>query len=139
MALRVLGEAATRTQGGDFAAIREFVGSEQFDLAAFKGQKLTFRDWDGQLRQPVLLTADTVVASVSPQAEFLHQVSQLDTLGIDRPGDDLHATGRKRMKRLAVLLASTALRRRARRWPRRSSSRTRRATRSPCSTARRTR
>jgi ABC transporter substrate binding protein (PQQ-dependent alcohol dehydrogenase system) len=85
MALRVLGEAATRTQGGDFATIRDFVGSEGFDLAAFKGQALTFRDWDGQLRQPILLTADRVVASVSPQAEFLHQVSQLDTLGIDQP------------------------------------------------------
>lgn len=85
MALRTLGEAATRTQGGDFAAIRDFVLSDKFDLAAFKGQKLTFRDWDGQLRQPVLLTADRVVVSVSPQAEFLHQVSQLDTLGIDRP------------------------------------------------------
>ncbi len=85
MALRVLGEAATRTQGGDFAAIHDFVLSDKFDLAAFKGQKLTFRDWDGQLRQPILLTADKVVASVSPQAEFLHQTSQLDTLGIDRP------------------------------------------------------
>lgn len=84
-ALRVLGEAATRTQGGDFAAVRAFILSPDFDLAAFKGQKLTFRDWDGQLRQPVLLTADRVVASVSPQEEFLHQVSQLDTLGIDRP------------------------------------------------------
>ena len=85
MALRVLGEAGTRTQGGDFATIRDFVLSDRFDLAAFKGQKLTFRDWDGQLRQPILLTADTVVASVSPQSEFLHQTSQLDTLGIDRP------------------------------------------------------
>lgn len=84
-ALRVLGEAATRTQGGDFAAIHDFVLSDKFDLAAFKGQKLTFRDWDGQLRQPILLTTDKVVVSVSPQAEFLHQVSQLDTLGIDRP------------------------------------------------------
>ena len=85
MALRVLGEAATRTQGGDFAAIRDFVLSDRFDLGAFKGQKLTFRDWDGQLRQPILLAYDKVVVSVSPQAEFLHQVSQLDTLGIDRP------------------------------------------------------
>lgn len=84
-ALRVLGEAATRTQGGDFAAVQDFVLSDGFDLAAFKGQKLTFRDWDGQLRQPILLTSDKVVVSVSPQAEFLHQVSQLDTLGIDRP------------------------------------------------------
>lgn len=85
MALRGLGEAATRTQGGDFATIHDFVLSDRFDLAAFKGQKLTFRDWDGQLRQPILLTTDKVVVSVSPQAEFLHQVSQLDTLGIDRP------------------------------------------------------
>jgi ABC transporter substrate binding protein (PQQ-dependent alcohol dehydrogenase system) len=85
MALRVLGEAATRTQGGDFATIHDFVLSDKFDLAAFKGQKLTFRDWDGQLRQPILLAYDKVVVSVSPQAEFLHQVTQLDTLGIDRP------------------------------------------------------
>lgn len=85
MALRVIGEAATRTNGGDFAAMKEFILSNKFELAAFKGQKLTFRNWDGQLRQPILLTAGNVVASVSPQAEFLHQVSQLDTLGIDKP------------------------------------------------------
>lgn len=85
MALRMLGEAATRTKGGDWEAIRAYILSDKFDLAAFKGQKLTLRDWDGQLRQPVLLAADRVVASVSPQAEFLHQSSQLDTLGIDRP------------------------------------------------------
>ncbi len=85
MALRVIGEAATRTKGGDDAAMRAFILSPNFDLAAFKGQKLTFRDWDGQLRQPVLLVAGNVVASVSPQDEFLHQVNQLDSLGIDRP------------------------------------------------------
>lgn len=85
MALRVIGEAATRTKGGDDAAVRDFILSDGFDLAAFKGQKLTFRDWDGQLRQPILLVSGNVVASVSPQEEFLHQVSQLDTLGIDRP------------------------------------------------------
>ncbi|MEZ5797680.1 MAG: ABC transporter substrate-binding protein [Paracoccaceae bacterium] len=84
-ALRVIGEAATRTNGGDFAAMHDFILSDKFDLAAFKGQKLTFRDWDGQLRQPILLVAGNVVASVSPQDEYLHQVSQLDTLGVDRP------------------------------------------------------
>ena len=84
-ALRVIGEAATRTKGGDFAALRDFILSPEFSLAAFKGQKLTFRDWDGQLRQPILLASDLVISSVSPQDEFLHQVSHLDTLGIDRP------------------------------------------------------
>jgi len=84
-ALRVIGEAATRTKGGDFDALRDYILSPAFDLAAFKGQKLTFRLWDGQLRQPILLASGNVVTSVSPQAEFLHQVSQLDTLGIDAP------------------------------------------------------
>lgn len=84
MALRSIGEAATRTQGGDFAAVRDFIASADFNLAAFKGQSVSFRDWDGQLRQPILLSADRVVASVSPQEGFLHQTSQLDTLGIDR-------------------------------------------------------
>lgn len=85
VALRTLGEAATRTRGGDRATIEDYVLSPAFGVAAFKGQGLTFRDWDGQLRQPILLVSDNVVASVSPQAEFLHQVSQLDTLGVDRP------------------------------------------------------
>ena len=85
MALRAVGEAATRTNGGDFAAIRAHMLSPELALAAFKGQSLSFRDWDGQLRQPILLSAGNVVSSVSPQAEFLHQTSQLDTLGFDRP------------------------------------------------------
>ncbi len=85
MALRLLGEAATRAGAGDWAALEAFIRSDKMELAAFKGQKLTIRDWDGQLRQPVLLTTGILTASVSPQSAFLHQVSQLDTLGIDRP------------------------------------------------------
>lgn len=85
MALRALGEAATRAKSTDPAVIADYIAGGRMELAAFKGQKLTFRDWDGQLRQPILLVAGPVVATVSPQAEFLHQVSQLDTLGVDRP------------------------------------------------------
>jgi ABC transporter substrate binding protein (PQQ-dependent alcohol dehydrogenase system) len=46
---------------------------------------LTFRDWNGQLRQPVLIVAPRMLISVSPQEGFLHQVTELDTLGIDEP------------------------------------------------------
>ena len=59
--------------------------SDQFELAAFKGVKLSFRPWDGQLRQPILLADPYSLVSVSPQPGFLHQFSELDTLGIDRP------------------------------------------------------
>ncbi len=85
LALRALGEAATRTNSEDFAELEDFIRGDGLELAGFKGQALSFRDWDGQLRQPVLLTTGPVVTSVSPQGEFLHQVSQLDTLGTDRP------------------------------------------------------
>lgn len=85
IALRMVGEAATRTQSGDPVALRDYILSPEFDVAGFKGQKLTVRDWDHQLRQPILLTTGLLTASVSPQDEYLHQTSPLDTLGIDRP------------------------------------------------------
>lgn len=85
MALRILGEAATRTGSADWPTLEAQIRSDKMELAAFKGQKLTIRDWDGQLRQPVLLTTGVLTASVSPQDAFLHQVSTLDTLGTDRP------------------------------------------------------
>ncbi|MCP1200655.1 ABC transporter substrate-binding protein [Notoacmeibacter sp. MSK16QG-6] len=85
LATRVIGEAVTRTGKSDPSAIRAYALSEKFELAAFKGQKLTFRDWNGQLRQPILLTNRHTTVSVSPQDGFLHQNSPLDTLGADRP------------------------------------------------------
>jgi ABC transporter substrate binding protein (PQQ-dependent alcohol dehydrogenase system) len=57
----------------------------QMHLGAYKGQKLTVRDWDLQLRQPILLTDGRTIVSVSPQEGFLIPNSELDTLGYDRP------------------------------------------------------
>ncbi len=59
--------------------------SPDFDVADFKGVKLTLRPWNLQLRQPILLTDGRGTVSVSPQEGFLHQVSELDTLGLDQP------------------------------------------------------
>jgi ABC transporter substrate binding protein (PQQ-dependent alcohol dehydrogenase system) len=84
-AVRILGEAATRTQGADPQKIGEFIRSDGFSIAAFKGQKLTFRKWNQQLRQPIFLGDTRSVVSTSPQEGFLHQVSELDTLGVDQP------------------------------------------------------
>ena len=85
MAVRSVGEAATRTRSTDPSAIADYIRSDKFELAAFKGRKLTYRDWNGQLRQPVLLAAARSMVSVSPQTGYLHQVSELDTMGFDRP------------------------------------------------------
>jgi ABC transporter substrate binding protein (PQQ-dependent alcohol dehydrogenase system) len=85
LATRMIGEAASRTNSGDGKAILAFLKSPDFSIAGFKGQRLTIRDWNLQLRQPILLVDGRMVVSVSPQDGFLHQVSELDTLGIDRP------------------------------------------------------
>src|SRR5215467_66690 len=85
MAVRAIGEAATRSKSADPAAIVAFMRGERFELAAYKGARLSFRSWDGQLRQPILLADARSLVSVSPQPGFLHQFSELDTLGIDRP------------------------------------------------------
>ena len=85
VAARIIGEAASRRRTGDPKALLDFVKGPDFTLAAFKGQRLTLRDWNLQLRQPILLADGRVIVSVSPQEGFLHQVSELDTLGYDRP------------------------------------------------------
>jgi len=84
-AARMIGEAASRVRSGDPKAMLEYIKSPDFALAGFKGQKLTLRDWNLQLRQPILLADGRTIASVSPQEGFLHQFSELDTLGYDRP------------------------------------------------------
>ena len=84
-AIRMIGEAAARSGSGDPVKMLAYLKSPEFSVAAFKGQKLTLRDWNLQLRQPILLFDGRNTVSVSPQEGFLHQVSTLDTLGLDRP------------------------------------------------------
>jgi ABC transporter substrate binding protein (PQQ-dependent alcohol dehydrogenase system) len=84
-AVRMIGEAGVRTASADSGRMLAYIKSPEFSVAAFKGQKLTLRDWNLQLRQPILLFDGRNTVSVSPQEGFLHQVSALDTLGLDRP------------------------------------------------------
>ncbi|MFK7892103.1 MAG: ABC transporter substrate-binding protein [Granulosicoccus sp.] len=84
-AMRSIGEAVTQTSSASYEKIREFVLSENFKLAGFKGVPLTYRTWNGQLRQPILVAAPRMLISVSPQDGFLHQLTVLDSLGFDEP------------------------------------------------------
>jgi ABC transporter substrate binding protein (PQQ-dependent alcohol dehydrogenase system) len=85
LAVRAVGEGASRAGSGDFAPVNTHIRGAQFDLAAFKGQKVTFRSWDGQLRQPILVAGPELPVSTSPQEGFLHEHAEVDTLGIDQP------------------------------------------------------
>jgi ABC transporter substrate binding protein (PQQ-dependent alcohol dehydrogenase system) len=85
VAMRMIGDAVAHTKSADPKAIHDDILSPGFALGAFKGQALTVRPWNQQLRQPILLTDGQGTVSVSPQEGFLHQTSELDTLGFDRP------------------------------------------------------
>lgn len=85
VATRTIGEAASRKQTSDFKTLRDFIHSPSFEVAAFKGVATSFRSWNGQLREPLIVSTPKLLVSVSPQLGFLHQFSVLDTLGIDKP------------------------------------------------------
>lgn len=84
-AMRSIGEAVTRTNSGDVATLRSYILSGKFELAGFKGRALTFRSWNGQLRQPIPLAHPRALAALAPMEGFLHQRNELDTLGLDQP------------------------------------------------------
>jgi ABC transporter substrate binding protein (PQQ-dependent alcohol dehydrogenase system) len=84
-AVRAIGEAVTRIQTNDVKKVQEYLLGDEFGLGAYKGVKVSFRSWNGQLRQPVLLAAPRSMVSVSPQEGYIHPKSELDTLGKDSP------------------------------------------------------
>ncbi len=66
--------------------VKAYLLSDLFKLEGFKGQAMSFRGWDHQLRQPIILGGGTrVPVSVSPQEGFLHPTNVTDTLGFDKP------------------------------------------------------
>ena len=49
------------------------------------GVKVSFRSWNNQLRQPILIAAPRSMVTVSPQEGYIHPFSELDTIGVDKP------------------------------------------------------
>ncbi len=66
---------------GPAAAWQAALAKAQLDGS--KGVNMSFRAWDGQLRQPLLLTDGQGVISQAPVDGILHPVNVLDTLGAD--------------------------------------------------------
>ena len=90
LAIRTLGEAANRTGSTDFDTLNSFILGPDFALAGFKGVPLSFRSWDHQLRQPVLLSSERSAVAVAPLEGYLHPINELDTLGTDQAESNCH-------------------------------------------------
>ncbi len=85
LAMRTIGEAAARVRTNDVGKLREFIFGPKFELAGFKGGSFSYRPWDNQLRQPIVLASHEALVATSPQEGFLHQTNPLDTIGFDKP------------------------------------------------------
>jgi ABC transporter substrate binding protein (PQQ-dependent alcohol dehydrogenase system) len=83
IALRALIDAVSQSRSADPQVIADTVRSADFATDLYKGVRGSFRQWDGQLRQPILLATHNAVIASAPLEGFEHQTDTLDTLGID--------------------------------------------------------
>ena len=81
-AVKVVVESVVRTKSTDFVKISDYLKSERLNLDAYKGVSASFRSWDNQLRQSILLHTHNAVLELAPLKGFLHPTQNLDTLGI---------------------------------------------------------
>jgi ABC transporter substrate binding protein (PQQ-dependent alcohol dehydrogenase system) len=81
----VLQAALANAKAPNAAALLKTMTGETFVLDGFKGTRNSFRPWDRQLRQPMLLTDGVGVIGSAPVDGVLHPKNTLDTLGADAP------------------------------------------------------
>ncbi len=85
MAVRSVASAVSKLRQAEPRALQQLLLSEQLPLDGFKGRKLSYRPWNGELRQPIPLVQPRALVSTSPQEGFLHPFNEMDSLGYDRP------------------------------------------------------
>ncbi|MGO8739233.1 ABC transporter substrate-binding protein [Rhodoblastus sp.] len=90
MAVRAIGDAVLAVKTADPAALRAYLAGPDFGVGIYKGVVGSFRPWDLQLRQPLLLAQPKSIVGIAPQPGFLHQRTPLDTLGVDLPETTCH-------------------------------------------------
>lgn len=84
IAVKAVVEAVVRTDNAPFAKQVAYLGGDEITIDGFKGNRLGFRPWDRQLRQPILIATHNAVIERAPIAGFLHPTNNMDTLGFDQ-------------------------------------------------------
>ncbi|MGS7252916.1 ABC transporter substrate-binding protein [Pseudomonas anuradhapurensis] len=85
MAVRSVASAVSKLRQAEPHTVQQLLLSEQLPLDGFKGRKLSYRPWNGELRQPIPLVQPRALVSTSPQEGFLHPFNEMDSLGYDKP------------------------------------------------------
>ena len=77
--------AAIRNTGAtELGGLRNFLIDPATTIDGYKGAPSSFRAWNHQLRQPILLHIHNAVIARAPIEGFLHPDNYLDTLGTDK-------------------------------------------------------
>lgn len=84
IAVKSVVEAVVRTDNAAFDKLVAYLAGDEITIDGFKGNRLGFRPWDRQLRQPILIATHNAVIERAPIQGFLHQTNNMDTLGFDR-------------------------------------------------------
>ena len=90
LAVRAIGEASVRARSIETNVIKAYLLGDEFALQGYKGKPLSFRSWNGQLRQPILLAAARSLITAAPIEGFLHPTTAMDTLGFDQSESSCH-------------------------------------------------
>ena len=64
---------------------RQILNHPDTQVDLYKGTRGSIREWNHQLRQPILLATGDAVIAVAPMPKFLHPKHFVDTLGLDKP------------------------------------------------------
>jgi ABC transporter substrate binding protein (PQQ-dependent alcohol dehydrogenase system) len=83
-AVKSIIESVLRTKSTNFETVGAYLRSDRLNLDAYKGNPVSFRSWDNQLRQPVLLHTYNAVIGRAPIRGFLHPTENMDSLGYDQ-------------------------------------------------------
>ena len=85
MAVKSFATALDEEPKSTLAQLLHKLRSGTTTLDGFKGTALSFRPWDGQLRQGIFMAHGEAVAGMAPVEGVLHPKEILDTLGADEP------------------------------------------------------
>jgi ABC transporter substrate binding protein (PQQ-dependent alcohol dehydrogenase system) len=85
ISVKAVVQSILRTNNGDYPTALAYLLDEKLNLDGGKGNPLSVRPWDHQLRQAIPLATTNAVLDEAPITGFLHQTNDLDTLGVDQP------------------------------------------------------
>ncbi|MHA6730326.1 ABC transporter substrate-binding protein [Devosia sp. A369] len=85
IAAKAIATAYTKSRATDAAGIDAYLRASKLRIDGSKGVTMNFREWDGQMRMPVMLATHNAVIAIPPLDGFEHQINTLDTLGTDEP------------------------------------------------------